>query len=217
MIELRSGEHMLARNLFEKCELILIQTKINWNTSKQLNFSNSIIFHCMSKNYLIQGSQHGRCPSHPACHWERGSGRSFERRRPSICHQRRIQQSIGLSYVETCHSTSARVRRLTVAISMGALHCMTNIFIDIQTDSNLLGTLFSSLTIWTIEISYILYTCGKSNLPSFSHRFVVNTIFGSERGAIMLEGQRVHPKRTLESGFEFQYPDLKTACEEVVS
>lgn len=46
--------------------------------------------------------------------------------------------------------------------------------------------------------------------------FVVNTIFGQERGAIMLEGQRVYPKRTLESGYEFQYL-LKQACEEVVS
>jgi len=43
--------------------------------------------------------------------------------------------------------------------------------------------------------------------------FVVNTIFGSERGAIMLEGQRVYPKRSLESGFEFHYPDLNKACE----
>jgi len=46
--------------------------------------------------------------------------------------------------------------------------------------------------------------------------FVVNTIFGQERGAIMLEGQRVNPKRTLDFGYEFQYPHLKEACEEVV-
>jgi len=47
--------------------------------------------------------------------------------------------------------------------------------------------------------------------------FVVNTIFGPERGALMVEGQNVTPKRTLESGFQFQYSGLKEACEEVVS
>jgi len=47
--------------------------------------------------------------------------------------------------------------------------------------------------------------------------FVVNTIFGSERGAIMLEGQNVSPKRTLATGYTFQYPNLKEACEQVVS
>lgn len=47
--------------------------------------------------------------------------------------------------------------------------------------------------------------------------FVVNTIFGPERGMLMLEGQKVIPKKTIESGYEFQYPHLKEACEEVVS
>jgi len=47
--------------------------------------------------------------------------------------------------------------------------------------------------------------------------FVVNTVFGSERGAIMLEGQKVNPKKTLESGYEFEYPHLKEACEQCVA
>jgi len=47
--------------------------------------------------------------------------------------------------------------------------------------------------------------------------FVVNTVFGSERGSVMLEGQRVHPKRTLEAGYVFQFPVMKEACEEVAS
>jgi len=47
--------------------------------------------------------------------------------------------------------------------------------------------------------------------------FVVNTVFGSERGSVMLEGQRVHPKRTLEAGYVFQFPAMKEACEEVAS
>jgi len=47
--------------------------------------------------------------------------------------------------------------------------------------------------------------------------FVVNTIFGAERGAIMTQGQKVLPKKTLETGFQFQYPSLADACKEVVS
>ncbi|CAH1779409.1 unnamed protein product [Owenia fusiformis] len=44
--------------------------------------------------------------------------------------------------------------------------------------------------------------------------FVVDTIFGRERGKILLEGQKVIPKRTLESGYEYIYPDLDSACAE---
>ncbi|XP_046328187.2 epimerase family protein SDR39U1-like [Haliotis rufescens] len=42
--------------------------------------------------------------------------------------------------------------------------------------------------------------------------FVMNFVFGEERGKVILEGQKVLPKRTLESGYEFVYPDLKSAC-----
>ena len=39
-------------------------------------------------------------------------------------------------------------------------------------------------------------------------------VFGSERAAVMVEGQNVTPKRTLESGYKFRYPDLESACRE---
>lgn len=44
--------------------------------------------------------------------------------------------------------------------------------------------------------------------------FMVETIFGKERAQAMLEGQKVIPKRTLESGYEFVYPDIQSACKE---
>ncbi|CAG0879498.1 unnamed protein product [Darwinula stevensoni] len=43
---------------------------------------------------------------------------------------------------------------------------------------------------------------------------VINLVFGEERGKIMTQGQKVIPKRTLESGFQYCYPDIKSACME---
>lgn len=44
--------------------------------------------------------------------------------------------------------------------------------------------------------------------------FVVNTVFGAERGKAMLEGQKVIPKRTQELGYKFLYPDITSACKQ---
>lgn len=49
-------------------------------------------------------------------------------------------------------------------------------------------------------------------LPSF----VVNILFSQERAKIMLEGQKVIPKRTKELGFQYQYPNIEDACQELV-
>lgn len=48
-------------------------------------------------------------------------------------------------------------------------------------------------------------------------RFILNIIFSKERAKMMLEGQKVIPKRTMELGFQFQYPDIDSACKEIVS
>ncbi|KAL8605936.1 hypothetical protein ACOMHN_024760 [Nucella lapillus] len=47
--------------------------------------------------------------------------------------------------------------------------------------------------------------------------FVMNWVFGHERGKVILEGQKVIPKRTLESGYKFSYPDLASACKNLSS
>jgi len=44
--------------------------------------------------------------------------------------------------------------------------------------------------------------------------FVINLVFGKERGQAMIEGQKVIPQRTLESGYEFVYPDIDSASKE---
>jgi len=33
---------------------------------------------------------------------------------------------------------------------------------------------------------------------------------------VVLDGQRVFPKRTLEGGFEYQYPDLTPALQQIL-
>ena len=44
--------------------------------------------------------------------------------------------------------------------------------------------------------------------------FIVNTILGAERAELLVDGQKVIPKRTLESGYDYMYPDLDSACKE---
>ncbi|KYO36120.1 epimerase family protein SDR39U1 [Alligator mississippiensis] len=46
---------------------------------------------------------------------------------------------------------------------------------------------------------------------------VVRAVFGAERGIMLLEGQRVVPKRTLECGYHFTFPDLPVALRDIVS
>lgn len=45
--------------------------------------------------------------------------------------------------------------------------------------------------------------------------FVFQLIFGPERAALLLSGAKIQPKRTLETGFKYQYPKIIDACREV--
>jgi uncharacterized protein (TIGR01777 family) len=53
--------------------------------------------------------------------------------------------------------------------------------------------------------------------PSFfpAPRFMVKLVLG-EFGSVILEGQRVIPRRLLENGFVFQYPDIDKALQSIV-
>ena len=57
---------------------------------------------------------------------------------------------------------------------------------------------------------------GALNRPAFIPvpEFVWNTIFGPERAAIVVKGQHVLPKRSLESGYKFRFPTISSACQE---
>lgn len=49
------------------------------------------------------------------------------------------------------------------------------------------------------------------SVPNFAVEFIV----GKERSSILLQGQLVKPKRTLESGFEFKFPDIDSALSDL--
>ncbi|XP_027009436.1 epimerase family protein SDR39U1 [Tachysurus fulvidraco] len=46
---------------------------------------------------------------------------------------------------------------------------------------------------------------------------LLRAVLGRERAAILTQGQRVAPKRTLESGYRFQYPDLTSALQQILT
>ncbi|XP_058444041.1 epimerase family protein SDR39U1 [Malaya genurostris] len=45
--------------------------------------------------------------------------------------------------------------------------------------------------------------------------FVLNLIFGTERAVLLTKGAKVSPKRVQELGFQYQYPDIRSACKNV--
>ncbi|KAM9501470.1 epimerase family protein SDR39U1 [Clarias gariepinus] len=47
--------------------------------------------------------------------------------------------------------------------------------------------------------------------------FLLRAALGPERAAILTQGARVVPRRALESGFRFQYPDLTSALRQILS
>lgn len=56
------------------------------------------------------------------------------------------------------------------------------------------------------------------NRPSFlpAPGFLVKLVLG-EFGSVILKGQRVIPRRLLDNGFQFQYPDLEKALQDIFS
>ena len=47
--------------------------------------------------------------------------------------------------------------------------------------------------------------------------FALNLVFGADRAKLMLEGQHVIPKRTLDLGYKFKFPDLQSALNDIVN
>ncbi|KAJ9588963.1 hypothetical protein L9F63_017740 [Diploptera punctata] len=46
--------------------------------------------------------------------------------------------------------------------------------------------------------------------------YALNLAFSEERAKMMTEGQKVVPKRTLAYGFQYKYPNIESACREIV-
>jgi uncharacterized protein len=66
---------------------------------------------------------------------------------------------------------------------------------------------------FTKTLGDVLYRPTFLPLPEFA----VNMIFGEMGDALLLDSTRVRPKRLLDAGFEFEYPDLKAAIEHAVT
>ena len=47
--------------------------------------------------------------------------------------------------------------------------------------------------------------------------FVLNTLYGPTRASMVLEGQNVYPKRTLESGYRYKFPSVDSTLNDLVS
>jgi len=65
---------------------------------------------------------------------------------------------------------------------------------------------------FTKTLGEVLYRPTILPLPSFA----VNMVFGEMGDALLLTSTRVVPKRLEDAGFEFKYPELKTAIEHAV-
>jgi NAD dependent epimerase/dehydratase family enzyme len=47
--------------------------------------------------------------------------------------------------------------------------------------------------------------------------FIAKLLFGEMAEELLLTGQRTYPRKVLESGFKFSYPDLKPALVQIFS
>ncbi len=66
------------------------------------------------------------------------------------------------------------------------------------------------------ELTHILAdVLGKPVIMPFAPRFALRVILG-EFANVIVEGQRVVPRRLLDSGFEFKFPTLKEALEDIL-
>jgi uncharacterized protein (TIGR01777 family) len=65
---------------------------------------------------------------------------------------------------------------------------------------------------FTKTLGEVLYRPTFLPLPEFA----VNLVFGEMGDALLIDSTKVIPKRLLDAGYEFKYPDLKTALENAV-
>ena len=65
---------------------------------------------------------------------------------------------------------------------------------------------------FTTVLGEVLYRPTFLPLPEFA----VNLVFGEMGDALLIDSTKVMPKRLLDAGFAFKYPDLKTALENAV-
>jgi uncharacterized protein (TIGR01777 family) len=94
---------------------------------------------------------------------------------------------------------------------------LVNLIIQALTKPGILGV-YNATAPHPVRMSELSTTMGKvMHRPSWLPvpDFAIEALLG-DGAIVVLEGQRVLPQRTLESGFEFQYPDLQPALETIL-
>ena len=94
---------------------------------------------------------------------------------------------------------------------------IVNLFLQALTRPDLEGV-FNATAPSPVRMNELCKTLGDAmNRPSWLPvpDFAIQLLLG-DGAKVVLEGQQVLPKRTLESGFEFQYPVLKPALEQIL-
>jgi len=61
-------------------------------------------------------------------------------------------------------------------------------------------------------LAQVMGTSVKLHVPSF----IINLLFGPERGTLLLEGHKVNPKHTLQSGYKYKHPELREALRDIL-
>ncbi|MER3494605.1 MAG: TIGR01777 family protein [Mastigocladus sp. ERB_26_2] len=94
---------------------------------------------------------------------------------------------------------------------------LVNLIIQALTKPEMSGV-YNATAPHPVRMSELSTTMGKvMHRPSWLPvpDFAIEALLG-DGAVVVLEGQQVLPKRTLESGFEFQYPDLQPALEAIL-
>jgi uncharacterized protein len=94
---------------------------------------------------------------------------------------------------------------------------IASIFVHALTDESLTGAINGAApnpvrnSEFTKTLSVILNKPAVFNIPSFVLRALL-----LEQSAILLDSQRVIPEKLLATGFEFRFPSLREALEDII-
>jgi uncharacterized protein len=97
------------------------------------------------------------------------------------------------------------------------IHDIASVFVHALTDESLTGPINGAApnpvrnSEFTKTLSVILNKPAVFNIPSF----VLRTLL-PEQSALLLDSQRVIPEKLLASGFEFRFPSLREALEDII-
>ncbi|KAL7288165.1 hypothetical protein TKK_0017719 [Trichogramma kaykai] len=93
---------------------------------------------------------------------------------------------------------------------------LVNIFIHILKNDNVSGVYNGVAPELVTNAKFTKAFASALTRPAFFPvpGFLLKMLLNEERAKVMLEGQKVLPKRVLESGFKYEYPTIEEACKQ---